>query len=263
VNINNSALQTYLKCGTKYEFEYIKKVNRPQTWPLFRGSTLHTVRKKNLQQKIESRKDLPLEELRENALEIVRESVATESFVPEPDVKEPENIIDAGLTQDFEVFQKPTIPVCVEKQTQIAPVGYDYILFGTRDLYDNKKFLRDLKTTTRMPNISDLLRSTQMTTYQLFTMAEGEKVDKIQHDYLIFMKKGVEALPLVVEPRTKEDIRSVLDTFQVAVMGIQAGIFLPAPAGSWWCHPKWCCYWPICPHITKAAKQYFISKGEE
>ena len=29
-------------------------------------------------------------------------------------------------------------------------------------------------------------------------------------------------------------------------LGIENGIFLPAPEGSWYCSEKWCSYWNIC-----------------
>lgn len=259
--INNSSLQTYLKCGLKYEFEYVKKVERPTTWSLWRGTALHLTRRKNLEQKITSKTDLPLEELRESSLEMVKDAVQSEAFVQEPEI-EAANVIDQGLRVDYMDFQRTTQPVVVEQLYKVAPVGYDYSLFGTVDLYDSEQNLRDLKTVGRTPQMADLLRSTQMSTYQLFAMSKGMKVKKIQHDYLVFRKKGVEAVPLEVEPRTKEDLRGLLDTYQQAVTGISAGIFLPAPAGSWWCSPKWCSFWPICPAITKAAKQYYIEQGE-
>lgn len=263
MRINQSSLQVYLKCGIQWDFIYNKKVPRPQTWSLFRGTTLHLTRKKNLRQKVESLVDLPLEELREDALAQVKEAVAAEQFVPEPEVDKPADLIDAGVVTDYNAFQTTTVPVLVEHESAVAPVGYDYELYGTLDLLDFRMYLRDLKTVGKTPQIADLLRSTQMTTYQLFAMAADYPIAKISHDYLIFRKKGVEAMPLEVEPRTKDDIRSLLDTYQQAVMGISAGIFLPAPAGSWWCSPKWCAYWDQCPAITKAAKQYFISKGDE
>lgn len=263
MRIHNSGLQMYLRCGLQYEFSYVKKIERPQTFSLFRGTTLHKTRKKNLAQKVESLVDLPLEELREDALAQVTEAVQTEAFVPEPEVEKPADLIDAGVVTDYNAFQTETIPVLVEHESAVAPVGYDYELYGTLDLLDFRMYLRDLKTVGKTPQIADLLRSTQMTTYQLFAMAADYPIAKISHDYLIFRKKGVEAMPLEVEPRTKDDIRALLDIYQQAVMGISAGIFLPAPAGSWWCSPRYCNYWNICPAITKAAKNYFISKGEE
>lgn len=260
--INNSSLQTYLRCGLQYEFTFVKKLERPQTWPLFRGTTLHVTRKKNLRQKVDSLIDLPLEELREDALQQVQEAVLSESFVPEADVPSPADVIDGGVVVDYEQYQVPTIPVLVEHEAQVAPIGYDFALRGTLDLIDAADRLRDLKTVSKSPQIGDLLRSTQMSTYQLFAMSEGVKVKKICHDYIVFRKKGAEAMPLEVEPRTKDDLRGLLDTYQNATTGISAGIFLPAPAGSWWCSPKYCAFWPVCPAITKAAKNYYL-KGEE
>jgi hypothetical protein len=261
VNINNSALQTYLKCGTKYEFEYIKKVKRPQTWQLFRGTALHSVRKTNLWQTITTKEDLPLEELKENAFEIVREA---EFLPPDTDIEKPETSVLGGVEKDFTVFQQTTQPDRVEHCVHILPDGYDYELFGTIDLVDREGTrIRDLKTTAKAPNVSDVLNSTQLTTYQLFAMAEGMSISEIRHDYLIFYKREIKTDIIHTGPRTKDDIRALLNTYQNAVTMIGAGVFLPAPAGSWWCSPKWCCYYAVCPHITKAAKSYFLNNKED
>jgi hypothetical protein len=261
MNINNSSLQLFLKCGLWYEFEKVKKIQRPQTWQLFRGTALHQVRKKNLWQKITSKEDLPLEELKESAFEIVRDS---EFQRPDTDGEKPSDSVVGGVEIDYKIFQQPTVPDRVEHEVRVEPAGYDYSLFGTIDLVDKAQSrIRDLKTTGKSPNISDVLNSTQLTTYQFFAMSEGMSIGEIRHDYVIFGKKEIKTDIINVGPRSKDDIRSLLDTYQKAVTLIGAGVFMPAPVGSWWCSPKYCPYYEICPHITKAAKQYFIKNKEE
>lgn len=53
--------------------------------------------------------------------------------------------------------------------------------------------------------------------------------------------------------QSRDDQARVVLRMQEAAAGIEAGLFPPAPQGSWWCAPKWCGYFHTCPYVRGGA----------
>lgn len=51
-----------------------------------------------------------------------------------------------------------------------------------------------------------------------------------------------------VPARTEHQLDKFYDLVTRVARGIQAGVFLPAPDGAWWCSEKWCQFWRVCKH---------------
>jgi len=54
--------------------------------------------------------------------------------------------------------------------------------------------------------------------------------------------------------RTREDFDALEHRIGAVLKGIEAGVFVPCPPGSWKCSPKWCGYWASCPYINSERK---------
>ena len=258
MRLNNSQVQCLLRCGTQYEFRYVKQIDMVPSFEMARGSFVHKARETNLSQKITTKKDLDVIEL----VDAAEKSIKNTEYKPSKDRLVMERIVETGIREDYVKFQQQTIPLAVESTIHVQPKGYDFEIFGTLDLIDEDENIRDLKTRGRAQGDEFAHSSQQLTLYYLLAFGKGYRPKQAMVDMLVFIKYQVRSTQLKTT-RCRDDVMALMNRLQIAAQTIQVGRFLPAPEGSWYCSPKYCEYYFICPHITRAAKQFSIPGGEE
>ena len=256
MRLNNSQVQSLLRCGTQYEFRYIRNIGMVPSFEMARGTFVHKAREKNLQQKIKSKHDLDVIVLLDESEKLIKST----EYKPSSDRLVMDKVVETGIRTDYDHFQRQTQPLEVESTIHVQPRGYDFELFGTLDLIDSDETIRDLKTRSRAVGDDFAHGSHQLTLYYLLAYAKGYKPKSAEVDLLVFNKYKVTPARLATS-RCRDDITALMDRLQIASETIRKGRFLPAPEGSWYCSAKYCEYYFICPHITRAAKQHAIPGG--
>jgi hypothetical protein len=159
-------------------------------------------------------------------------------------------------------------PVSVEEPRIITFRNRDYNMLTISDLEavqtDNVMTI-DHKTAKETPTMNEAHDSEQLTAYALSYYSEFGKIpDKVRLDYAVRMKKGpgkvtkhryisaretkhgfVGIVP-VESKRTIDHIKWYLAVIEDTVKMMDIGVYLAAPAGSWYCTEYACDKWDYC-----------------
>lgn len=250
--LSYSRLKRFSRCPRSYYYHYVKKVPRPLAGWLFLGSCAHEAIGYNFEQKVKSRKDLPLEQVKDffsdrweaQDLNASRPKYSDSAEATGIDWKgqDPGLLKDVGLAviSKYHTKKAPTIqPVVVEMEFSTAsPVGPK--LVGRVDLIDDKSTVIDLKTAERKPNQKHLDSDLQPTFY-----AAGLG-GAINFDFHYMIKKANTEVIEYHTKRTEEDIRFLIEEYLPPIVeSIEKGIFVPN-VGGWHCSPKYCEFYDIC-----------------
>lgn len=247
IQLSASSLTTFLRCGEQWYRAYVLGDRSRPTVKQARGIAVHKAVEVNMEQKVESREDLPVQAMFD-AFSDSWEEVGEEGF--EPDEKEtPGQAKDAGirLTDLHHKDVSPLIqPVWVEKAVQFEINGVTWT--GQIDLADEMGRIRDTKTTSRKPRPEQY--SMNMTGYalgarQLTGVAETDVV----LDYCVNTKTPY-YLPITAGgPVSNDEIRVFASTVERVAGTIEAGRFVPNGAVNGAC--SWCGYANDCDYAVK------------
>ncbi len=224
-----------------------------------RGTGVHTASQVNFEQKIESREDLPAKELVEIAVTDFESEVAGGITLDVDDAAGCDTVIGYAkdevrdATEFYANHVAPLYqPIFVEKEIVIE-------LPGERDLLmvldvGTKNGFMDLKTAKKTKNQDDADNSLQLTAYAVgYLHDQGEWPGSIHLETIVCTTKQVKRQVLETT-RDDDDIATLSFRIDAFTKAIAAGNFIPAPAGAWWCSPKWCGYWNICPAVRKGGR---------
>jgi CRISPR/Cas system-associated exonuclease Cas4 (RecB family) len=250
-----SKVSTYSFCPKKYEYRYVQERPAPQKPELAFGIALHAALEFNFEQKILSRKDLPLEQLVGAFRASLEEGLKN---VPEEFLRGPSEFhYLRGMGEHFlERFMKERAPAMqpaprgVECPFRIPlPGGHE--ISGKFDLMDTDWVLHDFKTSNKPydPRKAD---KTQLVIYawacermfgrlpsalcfDVFVKGDGAESPLILQEPVMFPVPSPQEMSLVAERLTKQ-IDKILD-----VQRLDAFTWSFEPAR---CH--WCEYQPVC-----------------
>jgi CRISPR/Cas system-associated exonuclease Cas4 (RecB family) len=215
----------------------------PPKAAMTRGTAVHSGIEFNYTQKMETKKDLPLEEVKEYTAAVFEEKAEETDFEGEDKGKVKDSTISlAGLYHE-EVA--PTVqPEAVEKKVEVAFEGTDYTLLGYIDLIDHKKRIRDTKTTGKTPSESVIRDNLQLAAYSLmYQTITGEEESGVGLDYLVDTKN-----PKVVQFEakvTEAERQRFLKIMDAVAKAIEGEHFYPN-YNNFMCSQKNCGYWDIC-----------------
>lgn len=261
-----SQLRTYRRCGQQYYYIYPEKMRMAPGISQIRGTSLHRTAAANHAQKIESKRDLPLDEMQCRAAEAVESEFAggvsltsQERTVGVANLRA--STVDAAvkLTGLYALELAPTIrPIMSEKRLLLKPPAdspLDTPVEMQIDLAQEDDSLDDLKTSSKSPNASDAHKSDQLSTYSLgYQALTGRPASKLRLDHLVLTKAGNTKIVIQETTRGPKDHAAVLDTMARAIKGIRAGVFVPNTEG-WWCSERYCGFHGICPFFKGGAEE--------
>lgn len=153
MKISYSKIGSFYFCPKKYEYRYVLEIPVPGKAELVFGVSLHAALETNFEQKIETRRDLPLEQVLEAFRNELEKGLAS---VPEEDLRGPldplylrsmgENFLSQFMTERAARLQPA--PRGVEYFFQLPlPGGHE--ISGKCDLLDNEWVLHDFKTSSK------------------------------------------------------------------------------------------------------------------
>lgn len=253
-HVSFSQLNMFLRCGEQYRRRYVQGEIISPSASLIRGKGCHKSMEKNWTQKVETRKDLPVEAISDyfsDYWDIHRYLIAwnEDDLQDESPKKAAARFKDSGiqLLQVFHQEQAPNCqPVTVEDEFTVEFKDSYPPLIGIIDRIDEGDIIAEEKFVSKSPSKDDVLTDIQLTNYDLgFRQKYKRKPKKLKKQWAVNTK-----IPKTViqeaEPRDDETITRYLFRLQSFMDALQKGIFLPATNSSWWCSDKWCGYWKTC-----------------
>src|ERR1035437_8423406 len=187
IYLRPTGINTFLDCSAKYLFQEIEKIETPNKSYLAFGSSIHRTLEINYYQKIETNRDLPVEETKAifaDTIDAEFQKVDKLDFIDET----PGTLKDQGIRL-IEKYQREVapriIPIAVEQKIKAKFKGYDYGLSGTIDLYDSNDNVVDHKTTGKqIDGTIPLGYQRQLSAYAILEEATGRKVSGARIDFL-------------------------------------------------------------------------------
>jgi RecB family exonuclease len=165
--LSPSQVNTFLSCPAKWYFRYPLGLTEPPTGTLALGTAFHSVLAANFRQKIETKQDLPAQELEDSFGEAF--PIAAENAEFRED-EEPAALIETGraLVRKYMDDAAPWIqPKAVELPVEGMIAGVR--VQGIVDLLDVEGRIIDFKTAARRPLGITPDYNLQLTTYSMIT----------------------------------------------------------------------------------------------
>ena len=237
-HLSVSQIRKYLNCGMQYYYSYVEGIRSAPTGSMIRGLSVDTAANNHFSKKIENNKGIELSDFVEIAVaEHESKQDETDFSVDALDKNQSKDRVSslAGVyhRSHGEVF----VPESVQIKLETVNVNGEKFL-GYADLITVDGIVVDNKVRKR--HVAPVLsRDIQLVKYA--GMSGKRDV-------------GIAIVADVKEPRayyyqekiTDKHIDIVDKKIDWVKLGIENGIFLPAPEGSWYCSEKWCSYWNIC-----------------
>ena len=263
-HLSASQLEMFARCPESWRRRYIEKEIIPPRLAMLKGTAVHAGAEHNMRQKIESHQDLPSGEIVEAAVNAYETTIKVDGYVLGKDetklsIDKMKNVV-AEMALVHAIEQAPEYqPVAVEEKFRIELPTISHDLVGVIDLQTTDKQIVDFKTSGKSLSQQDADASPQLSLYAAAKQAEQEEI-VVKLDVLVEPSARKPVRRQVIESRrNKTDLPIVARRVAVVSKQIDAGLFPPAPVGSWWCNDAWCGYWSTCPYVNSeriaAAKQ--------
>lgn len=236
--LSPSQVHTYLACPAKWYFRYLVGLSEPSTGALALGKAFHQTLAANFRQKMSSRRDLAVAEVRE----VFAEAWASNSA--EAELREDEDPSELAATGEALVTTYITNAArLIEPQAVELPVNGEIAgvqVRGIVDVLDVSGRVIDFKTASKRPQGVSPEYGLQLTTYatitpgasglcRLDTVTKTKTVEVVQQTYNVGTEERRFAETLY--PMVRESIRD--------------GIYLPHRSSSM-CSRRHCGYWREC-----------------
>lgn len=254
INLSASSVATYLRCGHQWYLAYVEGHVSPPSFAQARGIAVHKAVEANMLQKVESKEDMPVEDMKD-AFSTSWEEIGEDGFQPDEDKDEGE-VKDSGiaLTSLHHKEVSPLIqPMWVEQPVQFDLNGITYS--GQIDIVDEMFRVRDTKTTGSKPRPESYLFG--MTGYAIAArQAVGGSVNErdVVLDYLVATKTPYYFPVNAGGPITMDRIVAFANTVEQVAAGIQAGRFIPNGVMGRGVCESMCGYRAICPYYIGEKK---------
>ncbi len=242
-----SQIAMYQRCPAAWGFRYAEGLKVPPPGHLLVGTALHEAAETNSKQKVASRIDLPESDLADAAATSFDARLAQEGgILPDPEVTTGDCKDEAvELARVYHRLVAPTFqPAKVEQKFQLTFEGVPYGFVGRIDVEDDRRQVRDLKSTARTPSAVEPHVQFQLAAYAMAHEADcGELPPACVNDNIVKLKTP-KAVSLSFVP-TAEDVRLVRSTIAEVHAGIQAESF-PPNRSSFFCSRRQCGFAPYC-----------------
>jgi len=233
--LHASDLEMYLRCPKQLWWK-LTKGPMPPAAAAFRGTCFHRTLHHNFGQKIETKKDIPLDDAKGIFGATWDEGWKEAEFKEDED---PGKMKDEGYSM-VDIYWGKMAPAILPLGSEISfEIDLGAIpVAGIIDRITEKRVLDD-KTAGRMWR--DGSKKLQPFIYPLARYKETKTL--FPFSFIVTTPKATEEVP--VEVSVFDFYWFITDFLPKVYNDIQAGRFTPDPTG-WWCSEKWCGWWPFC-----------------
>ena len=276
-HLSPTQVNMFLRCGEQWRRRYIVKDRIPPGIATVKGKAVHRGAEFHYLEKLRTGHDLPSKETEAYTVEAFHKELASSGvlFTPEEEKKGKSIVIGEATDKAAsaavvfaEEVAPPVKPKLVEGAQLIEVPDASHDLLVVLDLVaegstSDKNVIRDLKVSGKAKNQSNWDTDFQFTLYWLAAKANfGAFPEAIVVDQLVEYKAGPKHMPMTTA-RTKPDLTAAIHRLSAVMAGMNAGIFLPAQPGNWWCSPRWCGYWLTCQYVNSEREAALANGGEE
>lgn len=258
LSLSFSALNMYAKCGTQYEFRYVRGLKIPPAAAMIVGSSIDDSSGADLTAKKDAGHLLKSDEVTDIARDAVNRRWEQGVLLDEEERDRGESIVksesvDAAtrLAGCHHADAAPAIePVAIQRFWRLEVPAVSLAITGIIDVQEPAA-VRDTKTTAKSPAAGEADKSLQLSMYALAVKRiDGALPETVALDYLVNLKGGPKYVPQVSQ-RREQDLTPLLHRIRSTADGIRAGNFPPASPDAWWCSKAMCGYWHLCPYAAK------------
>ena len=262
-HLSQTQLTSYEACGERYRRRYKEGEKIPPGIVMVKGAGLHGGSKVNFKQKIESKTDLPRNDIIDISVSQFDDSVKRGILLTQEEETEGyQNVVGkardsvvtlGGLYADYVAPEYQ--PKFVEEEHRIVIPNASHDLLCYMDIADIREIVTDLKSAKKKKNQKEVDDSEQLSFYALvFRAITGHLPSAVRLEVLVDKKNPERQTPVLEAVRTMDDMQVILNRINVMLKGLKAGIFIPALATSWQCSPKYCGYFPTCKFAQKGLR---------
>lgn len=250
IKIRPSSIGMFLRCPQQWAIRYIDGIKTPPNGAMIVGTSAHHALETNFVQKVDTRKDLPADDIKDACADKFKETAKEVNWKKEEMNKEKTLDQLVRTVTYYHEVQSPLIqPKAVELPVTALIAGIE--ISGTLDLIDDKACLIDHKTSSKKVSAAPADYSIQASIYKKGADAAKIKIKKIRLDYLV--KTQTPQVCLVEVPMNT--IKTTEKVIHDMKKSIELGIFIPNPVG-WHCSSVWCAFHPKATGIGKGKCKY-------
>ena len=259
LRVHASHIKSFLMCPAQFYFKFVKRVKAPASSAAILGRSLHKAAEINLRQKEQTFRDLPEPDII-GQFEQAWDESSKEPIHFDEDEK-PGEVKDMGVscTRSLARIIMPTIqpePGTVEMPLEAPVINRGFDVAGRLDVIDQRKFVRDFKTTGAYPGKDKLTgkyRPTagdivQVTQYSLMAKAAKREIAGTELSYIHKKIAKGEIIPKVYpaefQPTTDHE-SAFLRIADKLVDAVNREAYVPNPT-CFVCSPEKCGYWHLC-----------------
>jgi hypothetical protein len=258
-SITQSALGMWDRCGEQFRRRYIDDEIIPPGIAARIGTGVHKGAEVNHRAKKVTRKDEPLSVVQDAARDGYVKACQEGVYFAPDDVAGAKKTLAEGvdvttnLAKLYHSSLAPKIqPVIVEERIFLEVDALWLPFSGMADVYTEDDWLPDLKTADKKWPNGRADTEIQATLYnELLAARTGHYPVKISFE--VFTKSKMEHHSFETT-RTPDDFLILVEKAKLMLKSIKAGIFPPAPPGSWVCDPRYCGWWHSCGFISRRLK---------
>jgi hypothetical protein len=251
INLSASSVMTYLRCGYQWYLAYVEGHVSPPSFAQARGIAVHKAVEANMLQKIDTKEDMPVEDMKD-AFSTSFEEEGVDGF-QDDDKKDKGEVKDSGikLTELHHKEVSPLIqPMWVEQPVQFDINGVTYS--GQIDIVDEMFRVRDTKTTGSRPRPESYLFG--MTGYAVAARqaADGRHNERdVVLDYLVATQNPYYLQVTNGGPVSDANIQSFAATVEKVAEGIENEQWTPNGLQGRGICESMCGYKHLCPYYMK------------
>lgn len=242
-HLSHSSVALYLRCPRQWAYRYLEGLPTRRTYSLLRGSAVDHAATVNLQQKVDTHRDLPISvvaEAAEDAFVRAVDQAGGRSEVEWEGQSYPRALDSTiQLTRVHMAQHAPYIqPVAVQERiVRELPSGRTFV--GILD-YRTADVVGDVKTGARRMGQEAADTDLQPSAYAFLLGSP------IQFEFARLIDTGTKQYDELVTTRRDERAISWYERLVTEVeQGIDRAVFPPNPQG-WWCSERACPFWIRC-----------------
>ena len=266
-HISASSIDTYNRCPEQWRRRYVEGHKIPPGIALIRGTAVHKGAEHNFKQKIESKVDLPKQEVIDVSCSTFEDVIRNEGLELTLDQRAEGRDKVIGKAKDSVAALTGLLsdevahdiqPVAVEEEIRIKLPNATRDLLGYLDIRTQDS-IDDIKTAGKSKWASEAGTHTQFILYSLMYKAKtGTDPGRVNIHELV--SGGKPKYNKVSIKFSTDDYEPLVRRINATLKGIDGGFFPPATPGAWWCSPNSCGYWVTCPYVNSGRKAAYDSQ---
>lgn len=253
-------------CAAAYYQRYICGFKTPPRVALLIGTGLHGGADLNLRQKIETRKDLPMSDVKDAAAAAFDKRLEADGvFMTDEESGRKDQIL--GESKDktvqmvgvFHESASPMIqPVAVEEEVSFTRDTLpDVVFHGRLDVIEENDNVLDIKSSKARWPEGKAENELQPSFYLPGASELGKKPKYFV--YHVITKAKTPVHQVVTTTRDESDLSALDQRARVMKACIEVGLFPPCEPDHWRCSPKWCGYFMTCKFRSERDKNKYFS----